>query len=83
MISSTSVFDNALTLSKVFRGWGSDKVQCVPARLNQFFRDVQVLSYICIRIRSSMGGISDMKSGTLSANINAIVANVDPVTFRS
>jgi hypothetical protein len=49
-ISSTSVFSSPLILSKVFKGLGSDKEQCVPARSNQFIREVELVSYLCIRI---------------------------------
>jgi len=70
-------------LSKAFKGSGSDSVQCVPARSNQFVREVQLLSYLCIRVWGSVRVISDIKSGKLSADINAIVANVDPTTFVS
>ena len=70
-------------LSKAFSGSGSDKVQEVPARSNQFVQEVQLLSYFCIRIWRSVGVISDIKSGRLSADINAIVADVNPVTFGS
>jgi len=70
-------------LSKAFKGSGSDSVQCVPARSNQFVREVQLLSYFCIRVWGSVRVISDIKSGKLSADINAIVANMDPTTFGS
>jgi hypothetical protein len=65
-------------LSKAFKGSGLDRVQCFPARSHQFVRDVQLLSYFYIRIRRSMGVVSDIKSGKLSADIDAIVANVNP-----
>jgi len=70
-------------LSKAFKGSGSDSVQCVPARSNQFVQEVQSLSYFCIRVWGSVRVSLDIKSGKLSANINAIVANMDPTTFGS
>ena len=82
-MSSTSVFNSPSILSKAFSGSSSDKVQCVQARSNQFVREVQLLSYFCIPIRRSMGKVSDIKSGKLSADINAIVADMNPIAFRS
>jgi len=66
-----------------FKGSGSDKVQGVPARSNQSIREVQLLSYFCIRIWRSMRVIADIKSGKLSADVEAIVANLNPVAFGS
>jgi hypothetical protein len=82
-ISSTSVFNNPSILLKVFSGSDSDKVQCILARSNQFVHDVQLLSYCCIRVWCAMSVIADIKSGKLSADIDAIVANMNPVTFGS
>jgi hypothetical protein len=70
-------------LSKAFKGSGSDELQDVPARSNQFVREVQLLSYFCIRIWRLMGVVSDIKSGKLSADIDAIVTNMNPVAFGS
>jgi len=49
-VSSISMFNNPSMLSKAFNGSGSDSVQCVPARSNQFVREVQLLEYFSIRI---------------------------------
>jgi hypothetical protein len=70
-------------LSKAFRGSGLDNVRDVPAMSNQFVRDMQLLSYLCIRIWRSMGVVIEIISGKLSADIDAIIANMNPVAFGS
>jgi hypothetical protein len=82
-MSSTSIVNSSPMLSKAFRGSGSDKMQDIPARSNQFVRDVQLLSYFYIRIWRSVGVVMDIKSGKLSAGVDAIVADMDPVAFGS
>ena len=82
-MSSTSMINSPSILSKAFKGSGSDKVQGVPERSNQFVREVQVLSYFCFRIWWSVKVIADIKCGTLSADVDAIIANMNPKAFGS
>jgi len=83
MRSSTSVFNNPAMLSKAFKGSGSDKEHSVPARSNQFARQVQLLSYCPIRLWGSMWVLADIVSGNSWKLVNAIVANVNAPMIRS
>jgi len=81
--SSTSVFINPSILSKAFKGSGSESELWVPARSNQFVREVQWLSYSHIRIWGSMWVLADIKSGKSWKLVNANVANVNPPIIQS
>jgi hypothetical protein len=74
--SSKDAVSIASILSTAFNGFGSKTRQGIPARSNQFIREVQLLSYWCIRIWRSMGVLTDFKSGMSKKFVDAIVANM-------
>jgi len=65
--------------SKKLKGFGSEWVLSVAARSKQLHCKVQLQSYFHIRVWHTVGLMSHIKSGNLSADIHTIVTDMNAV----